>query len=67
VPGAVVIGNGGVKSLDDAATALAVTGCDLVSVARSWLANPDWIGKQQRGEALAGYRAGMEREELLAG
>ncbi|HYF20714.1 MAG TPA: NADH:flavin oxidoreductase [Ramlibacter sp.] len=66
VPDAVVIGNGGVKSTGDAEEALGRTDCDLVSIARAFLANPDWLARQQRGEALRAYAPGMEREPLIA-
>lgn len=67
VPGAIVIGNGGIKTLTDADEALASTGVDLVSIARPFLANPDWIEKMQRGRAAEPYVPGMERLPLLSG
>lgn len=62
---AVLVGNGGIKTLDDADAALARTGCDLVSLARPFLANPDWLQRSLRGEALRAYAPGMERVGLL--
>lgn len=64
--GILVVGNGGLKTLDDADEALARTGCDAVSLARAFLANPDWLARCQRGEALRSYAPGMERQALLS-
>lgn len=66
VPGIPVIGNGGLKTLADARAALANPGCDMVSLARAWLANPDWLRRQAAGEELRAYQPGMERQPLLA-
>lgn len=65
VPQAVLIGNGGLKTLEDAETGIARTGCDLVSLARPFLANPDWLQRNLRGQALQAYARGMERQGLL--
>lgn len=64
-PGVLVLGNGGLKTLADAEDALARTGCDAVSLARPFLANPDWLARSLQGQPLAAYVPGMERAPLL--
>lgn len=64
VPDALVIGNGGLRTLDDAREAMAATGCDAVSFARGWLANPDFIRACRAGEPLKAYAPGDERLPL---
>lgn len=66
VPGAIVIGNGGLKTLADCEQAIAQTGCDAVSLARPFLANPDWIARNLAGGDLRAYAPGQERWGLLA-
>jgi 2,4-dienoyl-CoA reductase-like NADH-dependent reductase (Old Yellow Enzyme family) len=66
-PDAVVIGNGALRDIQDCDEALAATGADLISLARSFLANPDWIGRCAAGGALKAYSSGMERLPLLQG
>jgi 2,4-dienoyl-CoA reductase-like NADH-dependent reductase (Old Yellow Enzyme family) len=65
VPGAALIGNGGLKTLTDGEEALAATRCDALSLARAWLANPDWLPRAREGAPLAAYQPGMERLPLL--
>jgi 2,4-dienoyl-CoA reductase-like NADH-dependent reductase (Old Yellow Enzyme family) len=66
VPDRIVIGNGGIKTLDDAQAAIVAVGCDMVSIARPFLANPDWLERNLRGDTLQAYRPGQEREQLLS-
>jgi 2,4-dienoyl-CoA reductase-like NADH-dependent reductase (Old Yellow Enzyme family) len=66
VPQGTVIANGGIKTLPDAQEVLQVTGCDMVSFARAWLANPDLIRASSAGEDLRAYAPGDERRPLLA-
>lgn len=65
LPQATIIGNGGIRTLADAGAALEQAGCDLVSLARPFLANPDWLQRCLRGAALRDYQPGMEREPLV--
>ena len=65
VPGAALIVNGGLRSADDCDAALAQTGADAVSLARAFLANPDWPERVRAGTPLAAYAAGLERRPLL--
>jgi 2,4-dienoyl-CoA reductase-like NADH-dependent reductase (Old Yellow Enzyme family) len=67
VPALTVLGNGGLKTLDDCAAALARTGCDAVSLARPFLANPDWLDRCRRGDPLHLYTPGMEHAPLMSG
>jgi tRNA-dihydrouridine synthase len=64
-PHSVVLGNGGLKSLADCEEALARTHCDAVSLARPFLANPDWLDRCLGQRALRAYAPGMEHEPLL--
>jgi 2,4-dienoyl-CoA reductase-like NADH-dependent reductase (Old Yellow Enzyme family) len=63
----VLIANGGVRTLEDAESALAQTGADFVAMARALLANPDWIGRVRAGGVLQAYKPGMEKEPLWQG
>ncbi len=65
VPDAVVIGNGGLRTVEECDAALEATGVHLVSLARAWLANPDWIADELAGGASQRYVPGMERLPLL--
>lgn len=65
-PGVLLLANGGLRSLADCDEALARTGCDAVSLARPFLANPDWLARCRQGAPLRAYAPGMEREPLLA-
>jgi 2,4-dienoyl-CoA reductase-like NADH-dependent reductase (Old Yellow Enzyme family) len=65
IPNALVIANGGLKTLQDCEQALADSGADLVSMARVFLANPDVIARTAAGLPLAAYAPGMERQALL--
>lgn len=56
-----VIGGGGVKTLDEAEAALAQGRLDVVSLARGLVANPDILGRTDKGLALEPYRRGLER------
>ena len=64
VPHTALIVNGGIRSLEDAAAALEMTGADCVALARALLANPDWIARVTLGTPLQGYAPGMERQPL---
>jgi 2,4-dienoyl-CoA reductase-like NADH-dependent reductase (Old Yellow Enzyme family) len=56
-----VIGGGGLRTLDDAETALQQGRLDVVSLARGLVANPDILERAEKGLALAPYRRGLER------
>lgn len=60
-----LIANGGVKTLEDAEAALAVSGATVVAIARAYLANPDWITRAQQTLPMAKYSPGFERRPLL--
>lgn len=57
--------NGGLATLQDCETVLAATQADLVSLARPFLANPDWLARSLAGEPLRAYEPGMEQRPLL--
>jgi 2,4-dienoyl-CoA reductase-like NADH-dependent reductase (Old Yellow Enzyme family) len=67
VPDKALIANGGVRTLEDAESALAQTGADFIAMARALLANPDWIARVSNGAALQAYKPGMEKEPLWQG
>lgn len=66
VPHLTVIANGRIETLADAQEVLQSTGCGMVSIARAWLANPDFIRVSLEGKELRGYAPGDERKPLLA-
>ncbi len=67
LPDMPVIANGGMTSLQDCVDAMRLSGASMVSIARSLLANPDWIARVQRGLPLAPYEPGLERRPLEHG
>jgi 2,4-dienoyl-CoA reductase-like NADH-dependent reductase (Old Yellow Enzyme family) len=60
-----VIANGGLSTPADCEAALENTGATLVSLARAFLANPDWMVRAFSNRPLARYAPGLEREPLL--
>ncbi len=60
-----LIANGGLASLEDCEMALATTGAAVLSLARPFLANADWLERSLAGKELKSYAPGMERLPLL--
>ena len=56
-----LIAGGGVKSLDEAEAMVRDGRADMISLARTLVANPDMIDMYRRGERLQPYQRGMER------
>lgn len=65
VPHAPLILNGGVRTLADAERALGEMGGDFVALARTLLANPDWMDRALRGLPLREFVRGMEHRPLV--
>jgi 2,4-dienoyl-CoA reductase-like NADH-dependent reductase (Old Yellow Enzyme family) len=59
--GGAVIGGGGIQSLADANTVVEKGRADIVSMARSLVANPDILARRSDGREIARYSRGMER------
>ncbi len=57
-----VIGNGGLGGIEGAERVLGEGHCDLVSMARTLVANPDLIRRHQEKMPLRAFVRGMERE-----
>lgn len=57
-----LMAGGGVASLTEADAALNAGRCDLVSMARALIANPDILERSRAGLPLRSYVRGMERE-----
>lgn len=55
-----LISGGNIRTLNDADALIASGRADLVAVGRSFLANPDWIGRELRGLPLRGFERGMQ-------
>jgi len=60
-----VIANGGFTTLEDCEAALQEGGATAVSIARAYLANPDWLTRTLARTDLARYAPGQERLPLL--
>lgn len=56
-----LIANGGIKSIDDAETLLRLGRADMVSMARSLIANPDILARCRKADEMAEYKRGMEK------
>lgn len=60
-----VIANGGLTTLDDCEAVLQDGGATAVSLARAYLANPDWLTRVTAKSAVVRYVPGQERLPLL--
>jgi 2,4-dienoyl-CoA reductase-like NADH-dependent reductase (Old Yellow Enzyme family) len=60
-----VIGGGGIITLEEVDRAIREGHCDLISMARCLIANPDWLQRVQGCMPLIAYSRGIERESSV--
>lgn len=61
----IVIGGGGIATVDHAEAVLRRGRCDIVAMARALVANPDILELPQNGSDLRPHKRGMEREPVI--